>query len=62
MVLSKKGKLASRSGEVIVASVDSVAPVWLNDVKYTQTVHNGLREVLVNSKTCSHCVAYTATL
>ena len=62
MVLSKKGKLASRSGEVIVAAVDSYAPVQLNDIKYTQTVRNGLYEVLVNGTKCSHCVAYRATL
>ena len=61
MVLSKKGKLPSRSGEV-VASVDTYAPVKLNGEMYAQTVRNMSCEIIVNGIKCSKCVKYRGTL
>ena len=61
MVLSKKGNMTSKSGEVI-ASVDAYAPVQLNGETYTQTVRNKKCEVIVGGSKCSHCVAYRLTL
>ena len=40
MLSSTKGKLTSRHGNDIVASLDSYAPVTLNGEVYAQTVRN----------------------
>ena len=56
MLSSMKGKLTSRHGDDIIASLDSYAPVMLNGEVYAQTVRN------TNSAICRHCVQYRDTL
>ena len=57
-----KGKLTSRHGDGIVASLDSHAPVVLNGEVCTQTVRNKSCEIIVNSAKCGHCVQYRDSL
>ena len=62
MLSSMKGKLTSRHGDGIVASLDSYAPVVLNGEVCTQTVRNKSCEIIVNSAKCGHCVQYRDSL
>ena len=58
MLSCMKGKLTSRHGDDIVATLDSYAPVVLNGEMYTQTVRYKSCEIVVNSAKCGHCVDY----
>ena len=51
-MFSSIGKLTSRHGDGIVASLDSYAPVVLNSEVCTQTVRNKSCEITVNSGKC----------
>ena len=62
MVLSKKGKLTSKNGKDIVATVDLAAPVQLNGEVHTQTVRSKSCEILTNETKCAQCVNYRDTL
>ena len=62
MLLSKKGKIMSRNGKDVVASIDSSVPVHLNGDTYTQTVRRSTCEILTNDAKCGQCVDYRGTL
>lgn len=57
MVLSKKGKLTALSSDAVVISIDTFAPVQLNEEMYIQTVPHGSCQIIVNGAKCSQCVA-----
>ena len=61
MVLSKRGKLPSKSGAV-ATTIDAYAPVELNGEMYAQTVRNMSCEIIVNGAKCPKCVQYRGTL
>ena len=62
MLLSKKGKIMSRDGKDVVASIDSSAPVHLNGDAFTQTVRRFTCEILTNDVKCGQCIKYRDTL
>ena len=62
MLSSMKGKLTSRHGHDIVASLDSYAPVILNDEVYVQTARFKPCEIIVGSAKCGHCIQYRDNL
>ena len=62
MLSSMKGKLTSRHGHDIIASLDSYASVMLNGEVYVQTVRFKSCEIIVGSAKCGHCVQYRDSL
>ena len=58
---SKKGKLLSKTGEVI-ARVDDTAAVCLNGKAYLETIRSTSCALLVHGSKCSSCTAYRDTL
>ena len=62
MLSSMKGKLTSRHGDDIVASLDSYAPVMLNGEVYVQTIRFKSCEIIVGSAKCGHCIQYRDSL
>lgn len=62
MLLSKKGKVMSRDGKDVVASIDSSVPVNLNGDIYTHTVRRSTCEILTSDVKCEQCVIFRDTL
>ena len=62
MLIAKKGKIMSKNGKDVVATIDSAVPVLLNGDIYAQTVRKSSCEVLTNDTKCEQCVNYRDTL
>ena len=56
MLISRGGKITSRHGDDIVASLDTFAPVELNGEWYSQTVCSNSCRIITNSTKCDNCV------
>ena len=62
MPISRGGKITSRHGDDIVASLDTFAPVELNGEWYSQTVRSNSCRIITNSTKCDNCVLYRDSL
>ena len=58
MVEAKKGKLMSKDGKSIAATIDDFSTVYLNSDEYSKTVRASTCEMLVYGSKCPSCVSY----
>ena len=59
---SKKGKLVSKTGDEVVAHVDSYLPISLNGMFHAETIRTNDCDILVNDSKCFPCQNYRKTI